>query len=363
MADKQVTENKRRTIALKSSQATEEISDDDDDDDFDIGKYISLITRCFKKFLRKKMKMPYKNKYHGDKSYGEKGMDDALFGKEADAKMAYLVALKHHEKLWAEKSRIRWLKQGDRNSKLFHLYTKIRRARNIVRMVEKHDGTKMYDRDGISSYMVDYYEGFHSLSPINDHLELLDSILTLVDEVDLLTLDAIPGVVEIKKAMWDLDPDSSPGPDGFPGYFFHHCREVVCDDFVRTIKDFSLSGKMAPTINNNFLALIPKVDGGSTLDKYWHLCMGNFFCKVLSKILATRMPYLLPRLISDEQKAFQRGKIIHTNIGVGSELTNVMFSDTRGGGMGIKIDIQKAFDTISYEFLLHVMRKFGFSEK
>ncbi|XP_042484220.1 uncharacterized protein LOC122064568 [Macadamia integrifolia] len=52
-ANKETSEIKTKSIALKSSQNTEEVSDDDDED-FNLEKEISLITRKFKKFLKKK---------------------------------------------------------------------------------------------------------------------------------------------------------------------------------------------------------------------------------------------------------------------------------------------------------------------
>ncbi|XP_043700056.1 uncharacterized protein LOC122650731 [Telopea speciosissima] len=45
------------------------------------------------------------------------------------------------------------------------------------------------------------------------------------------------------------------------------------------------------------------------------------------------------------------------------ELANLMSFATRGGGMGLKIDIQKAYDTMSWDFIFKVLRKFGFSER
>ncbi|XP_042505528.1 uncharacterized protein LOC122082107 [Macadamia integrifolia] len=85
--------------------------------------------------------------------------------------------------------------------------------------------------------------------------------------------------------------------------------------------------------------------------------MGNFLCKIITKVLALRLLVYLPRLTSNEQGAFQKGEIIHTNINLASELANMMPAMTRGGGMGIKIDIKKAFDTIDWEILVSVLSR------
>ncbi|XP_042486150.1 uncharacterized protein LOC122066411 [Macadamia integrifolia] len=227
-------------------------------------------------------------------------MDNSLFGQEADAKSTHLVAMKNHEKLWAEKSRIRWLKEGDPNSKFFHLYAKIKRVKNTIRRVKKSDSSMISDRDEIACYISSFYEDFHKGTPVTDHLDLLDAIPKLIDEVNLLSLDSILGPNEIKRAVWDLDP-------------------VVCQV------------QMA----------ILGISSGA---------VGILYLEISKELI-----------ISEEQGPFQKGKLIHNNIALASELANIMHSSTRGGRLGAKIDIQKAFGRISWDFILKVLKKFGFS--
>ncbi|XP_042480703.1 uncharacterized protein LOC122061468 [Macadamia integrifolia] len=303
-----------------------------------------------------------KNLTHVQEEIDSNGLSDQLFRMEADAKTALLKAQDNHEKLWAEKARLRWLTYGDTNSKFFHLSAKMRRNRNTIRSLKKQDGSIVEGKTNLGEYIVEFYEGFHKNAPTVDHLDLLDSIPRVLQQVDIFHLDSLPGNAEIMKAVWALDPESSPGPDGFSGNFFRKCWSIVEGDVCNAVKAFFRTSRMPKGVNNTFLILIPKVDGAETLDKYRPLCMSNFFCKIISKVLAMRLERFLPRLISKEQGAFQKGKLIHDNISVASELANLMYSATRGGGLGLKIDIRKAYDMISWSFLFKVMEKFGFSE-
>ncbi|XP_042501696.1 uncharacterized protein LOC122079360 [Macadamia integrifolia] len=290
------------------------------------------------------------------------GISDSIYAKEADAKTRYLKAMQNYEKLWAEKSRSRWRDQGDRCSKLFHISVKMRRMKNSIKSLKMDDGTLPSDKAQIKEYVSGYYEHFHKGAPLTTHIDLLQCIPNVLEEWDRGRLDGIPSDTEIKGTVWDLDPDSAPGLDGFPGAFYKSCWDIISSDVCKAIRWFFRTDFMPCKINNNFLVLIPKIEGALSLDKFRPLCMGIFFCKIISKVLAMRLSCVLPKIISEEG-AFQKGKIIHSNISLASELANMMFASTRGGGMGLKIDIPKAFDTISWNFIFHVLRRFGFSEK
>ncbi|XP_042488954.1 uncharacterized protein LOC122069074 [Macadamia integrifolia] len=236
-----------------------------------------------------------KNLNHVQEEIDSNGLSDQLFRMEADAKTALLKAQENHEKLWAEKARLRWLTYGDRNSKFFHLSAKMRRNRNTIRSLKKQDGSIVEGQTNLGEYIVEFYEGFHKNAPTVDHLDLLDSIPRVLQQVDIFHLDSLPGNAEIMKAVWALDPESSPGPDGFSGKFFRKCWSIVEGDVCNAVKAFFRTSRMPKGVNNTFLILIPKVDGAETLDKYRPLCMSNFFCKIISKVLAMRLERFLPQ--------------------------------------------------------------------
>ncbi|XP_026459477.1 uncharacterized protein LOC113360152 [Papaver somniferum] len=49
-------------------------------------------------------------------------------------------------------------------------------------------------------------------------------------------MDAIPSLDEIQKVVFDLDADSSLGPDGFAGFFHRHCWDTIHEEKVAFMK-------------------------------------------------------------------------------------------------------------------------------
>ncbi|XP_043700069.1 uncharacterized protein LOC122650742 [Telopea speciosissima] len=208
---------------------------------------------------------------------------------EADAKTRYLLALDSYEKLWKEKSRNKWLKEGDRNSKFFHLSIVIRRPKNQIRCLKKSDATIVSNPASVPDFVSNCFEDFHKSIPLDEHLEILEVIPNVLGVEDRAILDRVPGLDEVKSAVWDFDPDSLPCPDSFHGAFFRRCWGVVGSDVGRAVVNFFRQGIMLKGINNCFISLIPKMENAISLDRFRPICIGNFFCKIISKVLANRL--------------------------------------------------------------------------
>jgi hypothetical protein len=83
---------------------------------------------------------------------------------------------------------------------------------------------------------------------------------------------------------------------------------------------------------------------------------------LISKILANRLSLIAPKIISDHQKGFIRDRHISECICITSEAINLLDKKSFGGNLALKIDIRKAFDTLDWDFLLLVLKSFGFNQ-
>jgi hypothetical protein len=87
---------------------------------------------------------------------------------------------------------------------------------------------------------------------------MLDNIPNIVSEHDNSQLVREITEEEIAKAVWDMDPDKAPGPDGF-SIRFYRSFWVTIKRYLKKMLNYTLQKqKLGGATNSTFLALIPK---------------------------------------------------------------------------------------------------------
>ncbi|XP_026399784.1 uncharacterized protein LOC113295672 [Papaver somniferum] len=219
-----------------------------------------------------------------------------------------------------------------------------RRSNNVIYELVDENGTTITSYEQIRDFTVQYFESkFNGVEqPIDDSIFHYDHESISVE--DSMMMDGIPSMEEIKAPVFDLGADSAPGPDGFSGCFYIHCWDVIQQDLVNAITYYWMHKIIPQGVNSSLMILLAKVMGANTL------------------LLATILGGVLDKLVSEEQVAFMKGRNIHENISVASEMVNELKNKRKDGNVGLKLDISQDFDTISSAFVLEVFRKYGFSE-
>ena len=64
----------------------------------------------------------------------------------------------NEEMYWSQKSRVTWLKEGDKNSQFFHASVKDRRRRNRMSNVQRDDGIWTKSEKEIGKEVASYYQ-------------------------------------------------------------------------------------------------------------------------------------------------------------------------------------------------------------
>lgn len=78
-------------------------------------------------------------------------------------------AYQAEEEFWRQRSRLLWLKLGDRNTGFFHAITKTRKRANAFSVLEKDDGIVVHKEEEIVQVIGEYFDKLFTTSPGEEH--------------------------------------------------------------------------------------------------------------------------------------------------------------------------------------------------
>ncbi|XP_028804491.1 uncharacterized protein LOC114759480 [Neltuma alba] len=226
------------------------------------------------------------------------------------------------ELLWVQKSRSQWIQNGDRNTHYYHMKAVIRRRGKKIAMLKTGEGTWEADQETLRSL---------ANSPVTKE--------------------------ETKKALFDMHPLKSPGVDGLHAMFFQTQWNIVGDSVFKEIKTIFEGGDIDHRFNQTLIALIPKVEYPQSIKEFRPISLCTTVYKIVTKILATRLKHIMPVLTLPYQSSFIHGRSITDNIIIAQEVVHSMRTKTgKVGWMAIKVDLEKAFDRLRWDFILDTLQ-------
>ncbi|KAL0556476.1 hypothetical protein IC582_004990 [Cucumis melo] len=275
-------------------------------------------------------------------------MSDVLSHQAGLATETFWTAVILEEASLRQKSRIRWLKLGDQNTTFFHRSVRSRMSRNTLRSLVDSDGTRVSSHDGVAQMAVNYFSnslgsqviGYRELSPF------IDDIVQFEWSEECCQALQLP-IMERPRVLTD-----SAG-------FFKGAWSVVGEDFCDAVLHFFETCYLPVGVNATTITLIPKHNGAERLKDFRPISCCNVLCKCISKILADRLRVWLPSFISSNQSAFVLGRSIIENILLCQELVGGYHLNSGKPRCTLKVDLQKAYDSVNWDFLFGLLIAIG----
>ncbi|XP_022030846.1 uncharacterized protein LOC110931776 [Helianthus annuus] len=261
-----------------------------------------------------------------------------------------------------QKAKLDWLSAGDGNTTYFHNFVKSRNARSKIHSINDVDGNHFEGPD-VECAIVDHYMKFLGIESAVEDMNIEELFSNTVNPVDANHMIRPVTREEIKAAMFSIGDNKAPGPDGFTSVFFKKTWDIVGEEVSDAIMQFFDNGKLLQQVNHTIIALVPKVPTPSSVLDYRPISCCNVILKCISKILADRIKGSLGGLVNINQSAFIPGRRISDNILLTQELMHNYHLHKGKPRCAFKIDIQKAYDTVSWSFLKSILIKFGFPSR
>jgi hypothetical protein len=157
-----------------------------------------------------------------------------------------------------------------------------------------------------------------------------------------------------------MPSDKAPGPDGYTGAFFKSCWEIIKVNLMRVIHLFgNLHVENLHWLNSANMVILPKKEGAEEVADFRPISLIHGIARIISKMLAIRLAPFMNELVPNAQSAFIKKRSIHDNFLYVKNLAT-RFHKSRISALLLNLDIRKAFDSISWEYMLDLLQRRGF---
>ncbi|KAF3781885.1 Transposon TX1 uncharacterized protein [Nymphaea thermarum] len=204
---------------------------------------------------------------------------------------------------WQQRSKLGWLAHGDQNSRFLHLVASQRRRQTLLQSMN------------------------------------------------------IGG--RIKNAVWALSSGKAPDIDGFPVEYFRTFWEVCSADVFVFCDEFASNSVFLKEFNQATCVLVPKHLNPTDVTHFRPISILGTPYKIIAKLLSLRLAPIMPCIINPFQVAFVKGQRLQDTVVLANEVVHSLYC-LRLHSFILKLDISKAFDSVSWEFLSNLLTRFAF---
>ena len=126
---------------------------------------------------------------------------------------------RREELMWQQRSKVKWLREGDNNTKYFHKIASGRKRRNCLVSIKDRD-KRHVGQVAISQHVINYFKTIFSGQP---QWELKVDWTKIFPALSGICFDDLVKPFqedEVFSAITNMNSSSAPGPDGFLAIFF-----------------------------------------------------------------------------------------------------------------------------------------------
>lgn len=260
----------------------------------------------------------------------------------------------------------KWYESGNKAGKLLASQFKAKRNAQHISAIRNKEDKTITDPRKMNQVFTEFYkklyskEGQFDISSANIFFDSLN--LPKLSKKNADDLERPITLKEVKRAIITSPIGKAGGSDGICNEFYKKFVDLLSPELLTIFNNIIDSEQLPNSMSESVITLILKKDKdplecGSYRPISLMCCDGKLF----TKILATRLNEVLPKLIHHDQVGFVKGRKSSNSM---RRLLHLIWKakDLSRPTAVLSMDAQKAFDRVCWEYLHYVLGQFGFGK-
>ena len=259
------------------------------------------------------------------------------------------------------RAKAEYIEGGEKNSKYFaNLEKKRSEAKTLHRLVTERN--EITNQKEILEEVRRFYEKMYNKQDVDNNRmdQMIKNISAKLSEEDKNSIEGHLNEYECACALRDMNNNKSPGSDGITTEFYKIFWNDVKSFYVKSLNYSFENGSLTTLQKQGIISLLPKKDKNLESLKNWRpLTLLNTDYKIATKAIANRIKKFLHNIIDCSQTGFIKGRYIGENVRLIQETIEKLNNENQPGLLFFA-DFEKAFDSVSHEYILKCLKSFNF---
>ena len=263
------------------------------------------------------------------------------------------------------RSKCDWYEFGKKSNKFFLNIEANRAAQSVVRKVISNE-QEITDISKINNHILQFYQNLFkekqstSENRFNSLLNYLN--ISSLNSEEMLSCEENLTEQEIYNSLTSFKNNKSSGNDGLTKEFYCRFWNDIKDIFMKSLCESKKLKQLCVSQRQAIIKLLEKPNKDKRYVANWRpISLLNFDLKIISKSLATRLKNVLGKLIDARQTAYVNERFIGESGRLIDDALKVCDMQKLSGYL-LTVYFEKAFDSLNHNFLIAVLKKYGFGD-